>query len=206
MARTVPSWSWTTWAILASVPTSYSSARVGDVLPVGLALRDQRDRRVVGDGLVERLDRLVAADLEGHDHLREDDRLAQGDEGQRLARPASGSSALAASVWLRSLRLGGHQALLLGGGDGLGLGASRRRRADVGRVRPRSGRSGLCVERLQDADAQALLELEQDAHPGQVDAQVLGQMADPEDPPDVVLRVEADVGGVRAGQTRPSSS
>jgi hypothetical protein len=25
MARTVPSWSWTTWAIFASVPTSYSS-------------------------------------------------------------------------------------------------------------------------------------------------------------------------------------
>ena len=56
--------------------------RVGDVLAVRLALGDQRDRRAVGDGLVERLDRLVAADLERHDHLREDDRLAQRDERQ----------------------------------------------------------------------------------------------------------------------------
>ncbi len=30
--------------------------------------------------------------------------------------------------------------------------------------------------------------------PGEVDAAVLGQVADPEDPPDVVLAVEADVG------------
>ena len=37
---------------------------------------------LVGDGLVERLDRLVAADLERHDHLREDDGLAQRDERQ----------------------------------------------------------------------------------------------------------------------------
>ena len=49
---------------------------VADVLRVGEALGDQRDRRAVGDGLVERLDRLVATDLEGHDHLREDDRFA----------------------------------------------------------------------------------------------------------------------------------
>ena len=56
--------------------------RVVDVFAVGLALGDEGDRRAVGDGLVERLDRLVAADLQRHDHLREDDRLAQRDERQ----------------------------------------------------------------------------------------------------------------------------
>ena len=48
----------------------------------GPALGDQRDRAAPGDGGVEGRDALVPADLEGHDHLREDDRLAQGDEGQ----------------------------------------------------------------------------------------------------------------------------
>ncbi len=58
---------------------------VVDVLLLGLALGDERDRAAVGDRRVERVDALLAADLEGHDHLREDHRLAEGDEG-KLAR------------------------------------------------------------------------------------------------------------------------
>ena len=83
----------------------------------------------------------------------------------------------------------------------------------VRRVRPRSGRSGrprrravfgssgrvarvgrLRIEGFEDARAEALLELEQDPDAGEVDAEILGQVADPEDPPDVVLGVETDVG------------
>ena len=82
--------------------------RVGDVLAVGLALRHQRDGRAVGDRLVERLDRLVAADLEGHDHLREDDRLAQRDERRAsgAAPSARGSGAVVSGVLGG---LGGHR-------------------------------------------------------------------------------------------------
>ena len=56
-----------------------------DVLLLGLALGDQRDGSAVGDRGVERVDALLAADLERDDHLREDDRLPEGDERQ-LAR------------------------------------------------------------------------------------------------------------------------
>ena len=113
MARTVPSWSWTTWAILASVPTAYSSDGSVDVLALGLALGDQGDGRAVGDGLVEGLDRLLAADLEGHDHLREDDRLAQGDERQGperapVRRPARSRGSSAFGWALRLAGSAGH--------------------------------------------------------------------------------------------------
>ena len=56
-----------------------------DVLLLGLALGDERDRAALGDGGVERVDALLAADLERDDHLGEDDGLAEGDERQ-LAR------------------------------------------------------------------------------------------------------------------------
>ena len=58
---------------------------VVDVLLLGLALGDERDRAALGDRRVERVDALLAADLEGHDHLREDDGLPECDEG-KLAR------------------------------------------------------------------------------------------------------------------------
>ncbi len=56
--------------------------RRGDVLLVRLALGHERDRPAVGDGGVQRGDALLAADLERHDHLREDDRLPERDERQ----------------------------------------------------------------------------------------------------------------------------
>ena len=51
-----------------------------DVLLLGLALGDERDGSAVGDRGVERVDALLAADLERDDHLREDDGLPEGDE------------------------------------------------------------------------------------------------------------------------------
>src|SRR2546427_6261565 len=51
----------------------------------------------------------------------------------------------------------------------------------------------LVVERLEDAGPDALLELEEDADAGQVDAPVTGEVTDPEDPSDVLFAVEPDV-------------
>jgi hypothetical protein len=49
MARTVPSWSWTTWAIFARVPTGVELRRRLDVLLLGVALGDERDGPALGD-------------------------------------------------------------------------------------------------------------------------------------------------------------
>ena len=65
--------------------------RVVDVLLLGLALGDEGDGPAVGDRGVERVDALLAADLERDDHLREDDGLPQGDERQ-LARSGDRSA------------------------------------------------------------------------------------------------------------------
>ena len=53
---------------------------------------------------------------------------------------------------------------------------------------------GFIEEGFQDPGPESLLELEQDPDPGEVDAAFLGQVPDPQDPPDVVLAVEANVG------------
>ncbi len=162
MARTVPSWSWTTWAILASVPIVVELGRVVDVLLLGLALGDQRDRPAVGDGGVERVDALLAADLERHDHLREDDRLAERDERQ-LARAGSGGRGLLVDRGGRSL---GHQVLLgcwcrglgrLGGWVGVDGGF-----VTGGGCGCLDGGRAFGVERFEDPGAEALLELEED--------------------------------------------
>jgi hypothetical protein len=55
-----------------------------DVLLLGGALGHERDRLRGADGAIERLHAPIAADLERHDHLREDHRVAQGDERQHL--------------------------------------------------------------------------------------------------------------------------
>ena len=116
IARMVPSWSRMTWAILASVPTAYSSSTLADLLLLARALGDQRDRLGGADGTVERLDAPVAADLEGDDHLGEDDRVAQGDERQDLERdpgsapfsssPAPFSAAISGRSWVSSVATG----------------------------------------------------------------------------------------------------
>ena len=55
-----------------------------DLLGVGAALRDQRDRGAGPHGTVERLDAAIAADLQRHDHLGEDHRVAQRHHRQHL--------------------------------------------------------------------------------------------------------------------------
>ena len=77
-----------------------------------------------------------------------------------------------------------------------GLLVERRSRLAFGSWRPlpaRRSRVGLPVglgfveQGLQDPGPEALLELEQDPDAGEVDPEVLGEVADPQDPPDVVL-------------------
>ncbi len=82
-------------------------ARAGDVLLVGLALRDQRDGPTRRDGGVQGRDALVATDLERNDHLREDDRLAQSDK-----RKVPGGSLLVVPLLFDWGPLRRHQALL----------------------------------------------------------------------------------------------
>ena len=50
------------------------------------------------------------------------------------------------------------------------------------------------IKDFEDASAEALFELEQDPDAGEVDAALPGEMADPGEPPDVVLAIETDVG------------
>ena len=168
--------------------------RVGDVLLVRLALGDQRDAPTLRHGGVEGGDALVPAHLERDDHLGEDHRLPKRDERQLGDR----DGALVVRVG-RSLRHRFSYGFLV-----TPWGPTRPPRrpmsAAAGGVlggRPRSGASlgrAFAVQALEDPGAQALLELEEDPHAGEVDAEVLGQVADPHDPPDVVLGVQADVG------------
>ena len=181
--------------------------RVGDVLAIGLALRDERDGRAIRDGLVERVDRLVAADLERHDHLREDDGLPEGDErqhpvGRVLGRPIG--------IDHDDLRIPGSSLGCRLASWCHGISSMVRQRPDCASAvsvmsseRP-SGVSVVgpfCVQLFQDAHPEPLLELEQDADPREVDAQVLGQVPDPGDPTDVILGVKTDVGAASGPDT-----
>ena len=78
---------------------------IGDLLLLGLTLGDERDRRPFGDGGVERVDALLAADLERDDHLGKDDRLPKRDE-RDLARAGLDCGCLLVDRGGRSL---GHQ-------------------------------------------------------------------------------------------------
>src|SRR6478752_880073 len=80
-----------------------------------------------------------------------------------------------------------------------GIGGGRRGGGGVGAGRS-TGRFGcpltgsFVVQVFEDPLAEALLELEEGLDTGEVDAAVAGQVSDPQDPPDVLLGVEADVG------------
>ena len=55
-----------------------------DLFGIARALGNQRERLRGAHGAVDRLDAAVTADLQRDDHLREDDRVAQRDEGEHL--------------------------------------------------------------------------------------------------------------------------
>ena len=102
-------------------------ARLGDVLALGLALRHEGDRPTSATAASSGFDGLVAADLERHDHLREDDGLAQRDERQHADRAVRSSA-----CWTLASSSGWPTVLLRVWGR---LGARRGRRC-----RPRCGR------------------------------------------------------------------
>ena len=117
------------------------------VVLVLLLLRGEQDHAVLGEGLVHRLDRAVAAHVEGHDHEREDHDVAQGQHRQHVR-----DLAAAPRPWaLRSFR-----GLPLDGDDGLaaaalaqprqghGEDAARRAWRARGPRRP-AGRAGSCA-------------------------------------------------------------
>src|SRR4051794_36690173 len=73
-------------------------------------------------------------------------------------------------------------------GAGAGGGGRSGRRVGVGLVA-----GSFVVQGLEDAHAKPFLELEERPDPGEIDAAVTGEVPDPEDPPDVLFRVEPDV-------------
>ena len=123
---------------------------VVDVLLLGLALGDQRDGSAVGDRGVERVDALLAADLERDDHLREDDGLPECDE-RELARSA------VVDVGCSSTGVDGRLAIEVLLGAAAEVAGSAAAASDAVVV----GAFG--VEGFEDPSAEALLEFEQDA-------------------------------------------
>ena len=157
----------------------------------------------------------------GHDHLREDDRLAQGDERQLtrgwcLGGCCSGGSGLGRRLalrisWLDASAIAGSWRAFAacrwsGRSRQRDLGHCGRGRRGAGVRRSARGRRSRCgrlipfvEEGFEDPRPEALLELEQEPDPGEVHAPVPGEVADPQDPPDVVFAVQADVGRGASG-------
>ena len=155
---------------------------VVDVLLLGLALGDERDGPALGDRGVERVDALLAADLERDDHLREDDGLPERDE-RELARVRWTVVGCSSTGVDGRLAIEGSPRCAVAPAGSVGVGV-----ASAASSRP------FGIEGFEDASAEALLEFEQDPDAGEVHAALPGQVADPGEPPDVVLAVEPDVG------------
>ena len=77
----VPSGSFSSCSTWASVPTGYRSAGAG-IVGLGRLLRDQQDLLVGRHRLFQRVHRLVAADEQRDDHVREHHHVAQRQDGQ----------------------------------------------------------------------------------------------------------------------------
>ena len=187
MARTVPSWSWTTWAILASVPTVYSS--------VGSAMSSFSACRCVTSAMGASSATAWLSALTDFSRPTWRGTIISGK--MTVSRRATRASVWRGPSLVARRRRSRDRFVLVvirlscWGCDGLGRSIRRRRPRRPGRPR---GTIRAREERLQDPGTHPLLDLEEDADAGQVDAEVLGQVADPEDPPDVILGVEADVG------------
>src|SRR6188472_3177666 len=204
MARTVPSWSWATWAILARVPTSYSSD--GSV----------RSSRSAGRWVTSAMGVPSAtAWLSAWTDLSRPTWSGTIISGKiTVSRSAtSGSTRRVPSSAVRSASItttsgswaDARDVAFVRGAMGSPRWCSAAR-LRVGRVRDVVGAriwrlrvDAFCVQLLQDAHPQSLLELEQDTDPREIDPQVLGQVPDPGDSTDVILGVETDVGGCPGG-------
>ena len=99
-ALTVPSGRRSNCTTTPSVPVGVDvlRARVGDL---GVLLRDQQDRLLARLGGFQRLDRLLAADEDRINLVREDDQLAQGQQRNRFALPSRPSFLSFLSLSLR---------------------------------------------------------------------------------------------------------
>src|SRR6476659_7520174 len=179
IARTVPSWSWTTWAIFASVPTSYSS----DGSPMSSCSGWRWVTSAIGPPSATAA--FSALTLFSRPTWR--GTIISGK--MTVSRSAtSGSSRVSTDgVGCSSTGVDGRLAIevLLGVRWRRGLGG-------VGLFGRPVGACG--ITDFKDASAEALFEFEQDLDPGEVHATISGQVTDPGEPPDVVLAVETDLG------------
>src|SRR5262245_7760579 len=197
IARTVPSWSWTTCAILATVPTPYSWP--GSVMSSWSAWRwvTSAIRPPSATAALRAATLLSRPTCSGT--------IISG----KITVSRSATRGSSVMVMVRASSLADDESSLLDARFGIGSptssrgswlgGRGGRRLAGFGRGfagcgRRLLGRGALAVEAREDPGAQALLEVGEGPHAGEVTAQVLGEVADPHHPPDVVLRVEADVG------------
>src|SRR6185503_4952393 len=187
MARTVPSWSWTTWAFFATVNTpnrwavsvmsSWSAWRW-----VTSAIRPPSATAAFSAATL--LSRPTCSGTIISGKITVSRSATSGSSVMVMVRSSSGVDARfgigSPNGWLR--------------GGSLGSCFSGRGRLGCGSALGALLGDSFGVEAFQDPGPETLFELEQDADAGEVDPEVLGQVANPHDPPEVVLRVEPDVG------------
>src|SRR3954447_2761559 len=223
IARTVPSWSCTTWAILARVPTEYSSdgssmsscsacrwvtsAMGPEASTAALSAATLFSRPTWSGTIISGKMTVSRSATSGSSRTS---RAAVSGSGDGV----DGGLAISGSPWVPASSSAIRFGCLVSVGWGTrsrsirtavragprGAGGALRGRAATGRGVGSPFAGSFVIEGLEDALAQALLELEEGPDPGEVDAAVTGEVPDPQDPPDVLLRVEPDVGG-RARRT-----
>ena len=159
-----------------------------DLFGLVAALGDERHRRARAHRAVERLHAPVATDLQRHDHLGEDDGVAQGHHRQHLdvvdvSRRVAGRLRLVVSHDVTVADFGFHESHFpsVEAGHRFGLVA-----LDV-------SLDIICIEQVVDADLAERLELKDDLDARQVDPLALGQEADDTHPPDIRLGVETEL-------------
>ena len=190
IARTVPSWSWTTWAILAKRADRVQLGRVVDVLVVrpdaGSPARSGQPLSTAALSAWTDLSRPTWSGTIISGKMTVSRSATSGSSRCRLDPEAFGCLARCASVERVAIRVSCRRGAAPSRDGSRSLGPALRRLG--------SRRGDFIVEAFQDAGTESLLELEEDADAGEVHAQVLGQVPDPQDPTDVVLAIEPDVG------------
>ena len=159
-----------------------------DLLLLAGALGDERHRLGCADGAVEGLDAAVAADLQRHDHLGEDDGVAERDERQDLdavqvvlglvvgCRGVGDFGCLVVSCHWWSAPSAEAVSTELGLGEFVG------ESLDI-----------VLIEQIVDPDLADRLELKDDPHAGEVHSLAAGQETNDTNALDVRLAVETEV-------------